>query len=223
MVIPSIIISFLYANNTFNFRTLALDSTLVIAVTFLGTTVAAIILPWRSKEVYEGSPIAKFKVPTWLSWLGLLALVAGGLYLIYSSFSYGITVLTNLGSVGADTLTWLMVIVVAVLTVVNAVLIIWLVYYVGKNVLAGGGMPLVTFAGLIFFLFLDWLLVEWFWDPHVPPFDFAYYAIGWKNSTSMLYMIANYVLAALIYFGFSAYRRRQGIDVSKVYQAIPVE
>ena len=30
-------------------------------------------------------------------------------------------------------------------------------------------------------------------------------------------------LAATIYFGFSAYRRRQGIDVDKVYQAIPVE
>jgi hypothetical protein len=116
-----------------------------------------------------------------------------------------------------------MVIVVAILTVVNAVVLVWLVYYVGKRMLGGGGMPLVTFAGIIFFLFLDWLLVEWFWDPHVPPFDFAYYAIGWKNATSMLYMIGNYALAAIIYFGFSAYRRRQGIDVNKVYQSIPVE
>jgi hypothetical protein len=32
-----------------------------------------------------------------------------------------------------------------------------------------------------------------------------------------------YGLAAVIYFGFSAYRRRQGIDVNKVYQNIPVE
>jgi len=101
--------------------------------------------------------------------------------------------------------------------------LIWLVYYVGKRVLGGTGMPLVTFAGIIFFLFLDWLLVEWFWDPHVPPFDFAYYAIGWSNSTSMAFMLFFYVLAAAIYFGFSAYRKRQGIDVNKVYSSIPVE
>jgi amino acid transporter len=223
MVIPSIIISILYAFNTFSFRTLALDSTLVIAVTFLGTTVAAIILPWRSKEVYEGSPIAKFKVPSWLGWLAMLLFVVGGAYLIYTSFSYGLTVLTNLGGVGADTLTWLMVFVVALLTIINAIVIVWLVVYVGKRILAGEKMPLITWAGLIFFLFLDWLLVEWFWDPHVPPFDFAYYAIGWKNASSMLFMIGNYALAAIIYFGFSAYRRRQGIDVDKVYQSIPVE
>jgi hypothetical protein len=39
----------------------------------------------------------------------------------------------------------------------------------------------------------------------------------------MLFMLVNYGLAAVIYFGFSALRRRQGIDVSKVYKAIPVE
>jgi APA family basic amino acid/polyamine antiporter len=223
MVVPSIIISFLYAYNIFNFQTLVLDATLVIAVTFLGTTVAAVILPWRSKDVYEGSPIAKFKAPSWLGWLVMLVFVVGGVYLIYSSFSYMITVLTNVGATGIDTLTWLMVLVVAILTVVNAVVIIWLVYYVGKRILGGDAMPLVTLAGVIFFLFLDWLLVEWFWDPHVPPFDFPLYAIGWSNASSMLFMIFNYALAAVIYFGFSAYRRRQGIDVSKVYQNIPVE
>jgi hypothetical protein len=96
-------------------------------------------------------------------------------------------------------------------------------YYVTKRVLGSGSMPLITLAGIIFFLFLDWLLVEWLWDPHVPPFDFAYYAIGWSNVSSMLFMIFNYALAAAIYFGFNAYRRSQGIDVSKVYKAIPVE
>jgi hypothetical protein len=39
----------------------------------------------------------------------------------------------------------------------------------------------------------------------------------------MFFMLANYALAAAIYFGFSAYRRRQGIDVEKVYKEIPVE
>ena len=82
---------------------------------------------------------------------------------------------------------------------------------------------LITFAGLIFLVFLDFLLVEWFWDPHVPPFDFPLYAIGWSNVSSMVFMLINYGVAAAIYFGFNAYRRRQGIDVSKVYKEIPVE
>lgn len=223
MVVPSIIISFLYSNNILNFQSLVLDATLVIAVTFLGTTVAAIILPWRSKDVFEGSPISKFNMPGWLGWLVMAVFAAGVAYLVYSSFSYGLTVITNLGAMGASGLTWLIVLVVAGLTVVNAVVMIWLLYYVGKRILAGAKMPLVTLAGLVFFLFLDWLLVEWFWDPHVPPFDFAYYAIGWSNVSSMLFMLGNYALAAAIYIGFSALRRRQGIDVSKVYKAIPVE
>ena len=223
MVIPGIIIAILYAFDVLGFQTLVLDATLVIAVTFFGTTIAATILPWRSKDVFEGSPIAKYRVPTWLSWIVMLLFVVGGVYLIYSSFSYMYTVLTNLGATGPSAVTWLSVIVVSLLTVFNAGLIIWLAYYVGKRILAGAKMPLVTLAGLVFFLFLNWLLIEWFWDPHVPPFDFAYYAIGWSNATSMAFMIFFYVLAAAIYFGFSAYRKRQGIDVNKVYSSIPVE
>ncbi len=87
-------------------------------------------------------------------------------------------------------------------------------------------MPVVTLAGLIFLGFLDWLLVEWFWDPHVLPASLpavGTYAIGWSNVSSMVFMLLNYVVAAAIYFGFSAYRRRQGIDVEKIYKEIPVE
>ena len=36
-------------------------------------------------------------------------------------------------------------------------------------------------------------------------------------------MVVNYVVAAAIYFGFSAYRRRQGVNIDKVYKQIPVE
>jgi hypothetical protein len=39
----------------------------------------------------------------------------------------------------------------------------------------------------------------------------------------MVFMIIMYALAAAIYFGFSAYRKKQGIDVDKVYKEIPVE
>jgi len=32
-----------------------------------------------------------------------------------------------------------------------------------------------------------------------------------------------YVLAAILFFGFKAYRKRQGIDINKIYEEIPVE
>lgn len=215
MVIPGLIVAYLFAYNIRNFQSLTLVSTCVIAMTFLGTTVAAMVFPWRSKDIFEGSPIAKFKVPSWLGYLGLLAFLAGGLYLIYQSFGYGYTVLTGLS--GADGVTWFMALLVSALTVINAIVILWLLYYIGRRILGGDKMPLITFAGLIFFLFLDWLLIEWFWDPN------GLYGIGWSNTSSMSFMIILYAIAAAIYFGFSAYRRRQGIDVNKVYQEIPVE
>ncbi len=224
MVIPSIIVSILYAFNIFNFQTLVLDATLVIAVTFLGTTVAATILPWRQKEVFEGSPIARYKVPSWLGWLMTAVFAVAAAYLIYTSVSYAISVMSGLpGTELATPLTWLIVILVAALTAFNAVMLVWILYVVGSKVASGAAMPLITLAGLVFLGFLDWLLIEWFWDPHVAPFDFAYYAIGWSNLSSMVFMLINYGLAAAIYFGFNAYRRRQGIDVDKVYKEIPVE
>jgi APA family basic amino acid/polyamine antiporter len=61
MLIPSIVVSALYAYNS-TFLKATLDATLVIAVTFLGSAIAAIILPWRRKTLYEGSAIARYKV-----------------------------------------------------------------------------------------------------------------------------------------------------------------
>ena len=100
---------------------------------------------------------------------------------------------------------------------VNVVLLIWVAVYVLRKVLSGEMLPLVSVAGLVFFTFLDWLLVEWFWDPGY------LYGIGWQNSTSMLFMLIMYGLAGAIFYGFSVYRKRQGIDVDKVYKEIPVE
>ena len=222
MVIPSVIISILYAYNFFNFQGLALDATLVIAVTFLGSTIAAVILPWRQKDIFESSPISKIRVPSWLAWIVTLLYIAGAAYLIYSSAKYGITVLSGLPAIGANALAWLIVILVALLSVVNAAMLVWVAYYVIKNIVSDK-MPLITLAGLIFLFFLDWLLIEWFWDPYTPPFDFPLYAIGWSNVSSMVFMLAMYGLAAAIFFGFNAYRRRQGIDIDKVYKEIPVE
>ena len=61
MLVPSLIVSGFYAY-WLTFRTFILDATLVIAVTFFGTAIAATILPWRKKHLYENSAIARYKV-----------------------------------------------------------------------------------------------------------------------------------------------------------------
>jgi basic amino acid/polyamine antiporter, APA family len=61
MLVPSIGLAALYAYST-DFRTYTLDATLVIAVTFLGSAIAAAVLPWRRREIYNASPIAKYRV-----------------------------------------------------------------------------------------------------------------------------------------------------------------
>lgn len=224
MVVPSIVVSILYAYNVANFRTLTLDATLVIAVTFLGSAVAAAVLPWRQKEIFDGSPIAKYTVNKGLGLLTLLVYAIGVVYLIITSFSYMFSVLGGLNAAGLGTpLTWIIVIIISLLTLVNAGVLVWVLVYTGKPILKGAKVPLITIAAFIFTLFLDWLMVEWFWDPHVPPFDFPMYAIGWSNPTSIVFMIVMYGLAAGIYYGFNVFRRKQGIDVDKVYKEIPVE
>ncbi len=226
MVIPSVIISYLYAYKIFSFNTLALDATVVIAITFLGSTIAGTIMPWRTKDVFEGSPIAKFGVPSWLGWIVTVVFGVFALYLIKTSFSYAQTVIGGIGALSADGPTWFVVIVLGLLTIVNAVVLLWILYYVVRGISSSKAMPLITLAGMIFLGFLDWLLVEWFWDPHVLPEALpavGTYGIGWSNVSSMVFMLLNYVVAAAIYFGFSAYRKRQGIDIEKVYKEIPVE
>ncbi len=142
MVIPSLVVTALFAWNVFNFQSLTLDSTLVIAVTYLGSTVAAILLPYIKKDLYEASPIAKYKI---------------------------------------------------------------------------AGVPLITIAGVIFGGFLLFLLYEWIIDP------LQLYGIGLANTSSVVFMLVNYALALVIYLGFRWYRRRQGLNIDKVYEEIPVE
>jgi amino acid transporter len=81
MLVPSLFVSAFYAY-TDAFKTWILDATLVIAVTFFGTSIAAIILPWRKKHLYENSPIARYKV------LGIpLITVAGVLTAAFLGFN----------------------------------------------------------------------------------------------------------------------------------------
>jgi len=226
MVIPSAVISYLYAFKIFNFQTLALDATVVIAITFLGSTIAGIVMPWRAKDVFDGSPISRYKVPAWLGWIASILFGVFSIYLIYTSFKYAWSIIGGLGALGANGLTWFVVIVLGLLTIFNAVILVWILYQVVKGTSKSKAMPLITLAGLIFLGFLDWLLVVWFWDPNVLPTALpavGTYNIGWSNVSSMIFMMVNYLVAAAIYFGFSAYRRHQGIEIEKVYKEIPVE
>jgi len=142
MVVPSILIAYLFSYNIADFQTLTLCSTLVIAVTYLGTTISAIVLPYTKPDLYKASPIAQYNV---------------------------------------------------------------------------FGIPLITVAGLIFGGFLVFLLYQWLFDPN------GLYGIGLSNTSSVIYMLSMYVLAALIYFGFKSYRKSKGIDMDKVQSEIPVE
>ena len=215
MVIPSVIISVLYAFNIVQMQTIVLDATLVIAITFFGTALAGIVLPWRQKSIFEGSPIASYRAAGWLGWLVTALFVAASAYLVYLTYNYTLAIF---GQWAEQTLlTQLMMAVVVVLGVVNIGLLAWVAYYIVRKLGGGDRLPLVSVSGLAFFAFLDWLLIEWFFDPGY------LYGIGWQNSTSMLFMIFMYALAAAIFYGFSAYRRRQGIDIDKVYKEIPVE
>jgi APA family basic amino acid/polyamine antiporter len=137
MLIPSIPISYLYAYNS-DFTSWTLDATLVIAITFLGSAVAAAILPWRKPEIYNASPIARYRVL---------------------------------------------------------------------------GIPLITFAAVMFALILVFSLYHWFKDD----------VYGVNNASSLRYMGAMYLLAILIYVGSRLLRRSQGMDLKMVYDEIPVE
>jgi amino acid transporter len=137
MLLPSIPISALYAYSP-KFASYTLDATLVIAITFLGTTVAAAILPWRKPEIYNASPIARYKVL---------------------------------------------------------------------------GLPIITFAAILFAVVLVFALVKWFSSS----------AYGVNHGSSLIYMACLYALALAIYVISKVVRRRQGMDLNMVYGEIPVE
>jgi len=104
MVVPSIVVSALYAWNFFGFKTFILDAALVIAVTFMGTVVAAAILPWRRKDIYGSSAIAKYAVGG-IPALTIAAVVSGAFLLFtlwewFSNSTYGVNNQTSLVFMG---------------------------------------------------------------------------------------------------------------------------
>jgi amino acid transporter len=89
IMIPAVIVSVIYAYSG-DFRALTLDATLVIAVTFLGSAVAATLLPWYKPRIFENSSIANLKVV--ISGAGLITtiILAWTIYLWLSDPLYGI-------------------------------------------------------------------------------------------------------------------------------------
>jgi amino acid transporter len=61
MLLPSIPIAYFYAYNT-DFYSWTLAATQVIAITFFGSAIAALIFPWRRPDIYNASPIARYKI-----------------------------------------------------------------------------------------------------------------------------------------------------------------
>lgn len=85
MTVPAIILSILYSY-TSNFATFTLDTTVVIAITFLGTTIAAAVLPWKDPDLFKASPVARYRlggVP-WITIAGVVFLV----FLLYNLYMW---------------------------------------------------------------------------------------------------------------------------------------
>src|SRR6202042_3963156 len=61
MLLPAVGLAALYAYNT-NFHTYTLDATLVIAVTYLFSAIAVVILPLRKPDLWFASPASKVKL-----------------------------------------------------------------------------------------------------------------------------------------------------------------
>jgi len=88
MIVPSIVLSAIWAYRP-TFQSVFLDATAVLALTFLATVIAAIILPWRRKDLYDASPIAGYKVAglPLISVVGVITAIFLGFLLFEWSFN----------------------------------------------------------------------------------------------------------------------------------------
>ena len=95
------------------FQTYTLDATLVIAVTYLVSAFAVVILPWRKPELWKASAASKFKlfgipiVP--VAGLATMGLIIYNLYEWLSNAAYGVN---NHGSLVFMGLLYLLAVVV---------------------------------------------------------------------------------------------------------------
>jgi len=114
MLLPALALSAVYAYWV-KFQTYTLDATLVIAVTYLISAFAVVILPWRKPELWNASAASKFKlfgvpiVP--VAGLATMGLIIYNLYEWMSNSAYGVN---NHGSLVFMGLLYLLAIVVYV-------------------------------------------------------------------------------------------------------------
>jgi len=141
MIVPSLVISALWAYGGTSLQGIFLWATGVIAITFLGTSIAAAILPWRRKDIFQNSPISRFRI---------------------------------------------------------------------------AGIPVITITGVVSAIFLLFMLAEW-------SFNSVYGTSFSINSTSPIYFAGTYLVAIAIYVVARIVRKRQGIDLARIHQEIPVE
>jgi len=142
MIVPSLVVSAVWAYKP-DFQAVFLDATAVLALTFLATVIAAVILPWRRRDLYDASPIARWKV---------------------------------------------------------------------------AGVPAITIFGVVTGLFLLFMLYQWSFNP-----DNLYGTSLQKTPNSVIYFVATYVVAVVIYGVAYFVRKNQGIDLGRIHHEIPVE
>jgi amino acid transporter len=140
MIVPSLVVSAIWSFRP-NFQGIFLWATGVIAITFLGTVIAAAIMPWRRKDIFENSPIARFRI---------------------------------------------------------------------------AGIPVITITGVVSAIFLVFMLAEW-------SFNAVYGTAFSLNASSPIYFLVTYLAAVVIYVVARVVRKRQGIDLARIHQEIPVE
>src|SRR6266480_2446609 len=93
MLLPAVGLSAIYAYST-SFRTYTLDATLVIAVTYLFSAIAVVLLPWRKPDLWRASPASKIKlfgvpiVP--VSGVITIGLLVFNLYWWFKNDAYGV-------------------------------------------------------------------------------------------------------------------------------------
>jgi amino acid transporter len=137
MLLPAVALAALYSYSI-KFQTYTLDATLVIAVTYLFSAIAVVILPWRKPDLWRASPASKVKL---------------------------------------------------------------------------FGVPVVPVSGVIT---VGLLVFNLYWG-------FKDSAYGVNNHGSLLFMLAMYVLAIVVFVVARLVRRRQGIDLGLINKEIPVE
>jgi basic amino acid/polyamine antiporter, APA family len=114
MLLPAVGLAAIYAYST-TFRTYTLDATLVIAVTYLFSSIAVVILPWRKPDLWRASPASKVKV------LGVPIVPVSGVitigllgFCLYEWFSNDLYFVNNRGSLVYMGLMYVLAIVVYV-------------------------------------------------------------------------------------------------------------